>query len=65
MFLPEESPTAYPLQKATTDALNVSESEKHLSMKVKTGKSTKTAKANISLNILKNKIQPNTYFLKS
>lgn len=33
-------------------------------MKVKTGKSTKTAKANISLNILKNKIQPNTYFFK-
>uniref|UniRef100_A0AAX7V2I1 Olfactomedin-like domain-containing protein n=3 Tax=Astatotilapia calliptera TaxID=8154 RepID=A0AAX7V2I1_ASTCA len=34
--LKTESPTAYPLQKATTDALNVSESEKHLSMKVKT-----------------------------
>ncbi|XP_006789232.2 uncharacterized protein LOC102793745 [Neolamprologus brichardi] len=34
--LKTESPTAYPLQKPTTDALNVSESEKHLSMKVKT-----------------------------
>ncbi|XP_039882846.1 uncharacterized protein LOC120730497 isoform X4 [Simochromis diagramma] len=34
--LKTESPTAYPLQKTTTDALNVSESEKHLSMKVKT-----------------------------
>uniref|UniRef100_A0A668SML2 Olfactomedin-like domain-containing protein n=1 Tax=Oreochromis aureus TaxID=47969 RepID=A0A668SML2_OREAU len=31
-----ESPTVYPLQKTTTDALNVSESEKHLGMKVKT-----------------------------
>ncbi|KAL4005675.1 hypothetical protein ACER0C_005388 [Sarotherodon galilaeus] len=34
--LKTESPTAYPLQKTTTDALNVSESEKHLGMKVKT-----------------------------